>query len=78
MKTVLSDGRVFETLPFLKIEYNEEESVYKYTFETVDRIVKSSAGHMWGVWDRETKEVTMKRMDTIKIGCDELLIQSWK
>ena len=78
MKTVLPDGRVFETMPFTKITYNPDEMVYKYTFETKDRSVKSSSRHEWGVWDKKTKDILMKRMEDITIEDDELLIQGWK
>jgi len=78
MQTILPDGRVFETQPFLKIDFLEDEKVYKYVFETKDRTVKSSAGHEWGVWDNVKKEILMKKMTEIKIGIDELLIQRWE
>jgi len=77
MKTVLPDGRVFETMPFLKIDYNPNEKVYKYTYETRDRTVKSSAGHTWGVWDKQTKDILMVKMDNINLEKHELLIQGW-
>ena len=78
MKTVLPDGRVFETLPFSKIIYEPEEMVYKYTFKTSDRTVRSSSRHEWIVWDTKTKEVLLKKMEDIKIEDDELLIQGWE
>lgn len=78
MKTVLPDGRVFETKPFIKIEYNPEEPVYKYTFRTDDRDVKSSARHEWAVWDKKTKDVDMIKMSEIKIEQHELLTQGWE
>lgn len=78
MKTVLPDGRVFETMPFTEINYNPDEMVYKYTFETTDRSVKSSSRHEWGVWDKKTKEILMKKMEDITIEDDELLIQGWE
>ena len=78
MKTILPDGRIFETQPFTKIDFIDTENVYKYVFETKDRIVKSSAGHEWGVWDKIKKEVLMKKMNDIKIDIDELLIQGWE
>lgn len=78
MKTILPDGRVFETSPFLDIIFKDEEPVYKYFFITKDREVKSSARHEWGVWDKKTKEVVMKRMEDITIENDELLLQGWE
>ena len=78
MKTVLPDGRVFETLSIIKIEFNPLEPVYKYKFETVDRTVKSSKQHEWGVWDKNTKQIAMKRMEDISKEVDELLVQGWK
>jgi len=77
MQTVLADGRIFYTMPFLKIEFNPNEKVYKYIFETNDRIVKSSSRHEWGVWDKSSKEILMKKMEDIDIEKDELLIQGW-
>ncbi len=78
MKTILPDGRVFETMPFIMISYNPDEMVYKYIFKTKDRTVKSSSRHEWGVWDKKTKEILMKRMEDITIEVDELLIQGWE
>jgi hypothetical protein len=78
MKTILPDGRVFETKEFISIQYNPEEPVYKYTFLTDDRKVQSSARHEWAVWNKETKDVDMIRMDTIDINQHELLIQGWE
>ena len=78
MKTVLPDGRVFETMPFLKIEYNPSEPVYKFEFITSDRSVKSSARHLWAVWDKKQRNVDMVRMDAIEIENHELLIQGWE
>jgi hypothetical protein len=78
MKTVLSDGRIFETLPFLNIVCNDNDPVYKFEFETSDRTVKSSARHLWAVWDRERNDIDMIRMDTIDICRHELLIQGWE
>lgn len=77
MKTLLSDGRIFETKPFLSIEYNNAEPVYKYEFKTDDRVVKSSSRHEWVVWDRKMKEVVMLKMDTISMDNHELIIQGW-
>ena len=78
MKTILPDGRVFETMPFTSITYRPEELVYKYQFETKDRTVKSSLQHEWAVWDNKLRDVLLKRMEDINIAVDELLIQSWK
>ncbi len=78
MKTVLPDGRVFETQPFLKIQFNPAEPVYKFEFVTSDRTVKSSARHLWAVWDKHSKDVDMIRMDAIEIEKHELLIQGWE
>lgn len=78
MKTILSDGRVFETLPFLSIQYNPNEPVYKFIFITSDRNVKSSERHLWAVWDKKTYDVGMIRMDEIDIEKHELLIQGWE
>jgi len=78
MKTVLPDGRVFETMPFTSILFKPEEMVYKYLFETIDRSVKSSSRHEWAVWDKKLKEVLLKRMEDITIEADELLIQGWE
>lgn len=78
MKTILPDGRVFETLPFISISYIATELVYKYKFETIDREVKSSPQHEWAVWDKKKKEVLLKRMDAIEVEVDELLIQGWE
>ena len=78
MKTLLPDGRVFETKEFIAIVYHPNEPVYKYTFITDDRKVKSSARHEWAVWDKETKEIEMLRMDTIDQHKHELLIQGWE
>lgn len=78
MKTILDDGRVFETKPFISIVFNPEEKVYKYTFLTDDRSVKSSARHEWAVWDKDAKNIDMIRMDTIDIDKHELLIQGWE
>jgi len=75
MITKLDDGRIFKTLPILDIEFKPEERVYKYVFKTSDRIVKSSPSHLWGVWDSKTKELTMKKMEDLKIQIDHLLIQ---
>lgn len=78
MKTILPDGRVFETIPFIAILYYPEEPVYKFEFITSDRCVKSSSRHTWGVWDKENKNITMIRMDEININQHELLIQGWE
>ena len=77
MKTILSDGRIFETKEFISITYDPEEPVYKYTFLTDDRKVQSSARHEWAVWNKLTKKVDMIRMDSIDINQHELLIQNW-
>lgn len=77
MISKLPDGRVFETKPFLIIIFNPNEKVYKYTFITDDRKVKSSARHEWVVWDKVKKDIVMKRMDVINIDVDELLVQGW-
>lgn len=78
MKTVLPDGRVFETQPFLTIETDDTEPVYIYTFTTNDRTVKSSAGHEWGVWNKKTKSLEMVKMQYISKEDHELLIQGWE
>ena len=78
MKTVLPDGRVFETLPFLQIQYMPDEPVYKFEFITHDRKVKSSARHEWAVWDKHAKDFDMVRMDKIIIEKHELLVQGWE
>jgi len=78
MKTVLDDGRVFETMPFIKIEYNPDEPVYKYFFVTADRTVKSSARHVWAVWDTQNRDVALTRMDAIDVDRHELLVQGWQ
>jgi len=78
MKTILEDGRIFETKPFLEIQYNPKELVYKFKFVTDDRIVTSSPTHLWAVWDKKTKDICMKQMDVIDINMHELLIQGWK
>ena len=75
MITKLDDGRIFKTLPILNIEFKPKERVYKYIFKTSDRIVKSSSSHLWGVWDSSTKELTMKKMEDLKVHIDHLLIQ---
>lgn len=75
MKTVLDDGRIFETKPFLNIEFKENEPVYKYVYTTDDRIVKSSARHTWAVWNKKSKQFAMIRMDKIDISKHELLVQ---
>lgn len=78
MKTILPDGRVFETLPFLQIQYTPEEPVYKFEFVTPDRKVKSSARHLWAVWDKKKKDIDLIRMDEIIIEKHELLVQGWE
>lgn len=78
MKTVLPDGRIFETLPFIQIQYNPEEPVYKFEFVTSDRKVKSSARHLWAVWDKVSRDIDMVRMDEIIIEKHELLVQGWE
>lgn len=78
MKTILPDGRVFETLPFLSITFNPDEPVYKFTFVTSDRNVKSSSRHLWAIWDKVEKNVDMIRMDEIDIDNHELLVQGWE
>ena len=78
LKTILSDGRVFETQPFTNIIYNPDELVYKFEFDTVDRHVRSSARHLWAVWDKVNKTLDMISMKDIKIEQHELLIQGWK
>lgn len=75
MKAISPDGRVFETLEFLKIEFDHTEPVYKYKFSTKDRIVTSSARHLWGVWDKKTKKLKMIKMSDIDIERHELLVQ---
>jgi len=77
MKTILPDGRVFETMPFTAITYRPEELVYKYQFETLDRTVESSLQHEWVVWDKNIKDILLKRMEDITMEVDELLIQGW-
>ena len=78
MKTILPDGRIFETKEFLSITYDPEEPVYKYTFITDDRKVKSSARHKWAICDKVKKEIDFIRMDEIDIEKHELLIQNWR
>lgn len=78
MKTILPDGRVFETIPFEFIEYNPTEPVYSFKFATKDRNVKSSARHLWAVWDKTSHTIDMIRMDAIDIEKHELLIQGWE
>jgi len=77
MKTVLADGRIFETMEFLSINFDDSKPVYKYSFTTVDREVKTSAGHEWIVWNKITKQVEMLRMSDIIKDEHELLIQSF-
>ena len=77
MKTKLSDGRIFETQAIEEIIYNPDKKVYKFEFKTCDRIVKSSPGHTWGVWDKEQKIITMKTMKAIDKDIDELIVQGW-
>lgn len=77
MKTVLPDGRTFETMPFLNIEYDSSKPVYKYKFSTKDRTVESSERHEWIVWNKETKDIDLIRMDEIDSNKHELLIQDW-
>lgn len=78
VKTLLSDGRIFETLPFIEIQYKPEEPVYKFEFITPDRKVRSSARHLWAVWDKQTRDIEMIRMDEIVIEKHELLVQGWE
>jgi len=78
LKTILPDGRVFETQPFISLKYKSEEMVYKFEFETIDRHIKSSERHLWAVWDKVNKTVDMIAMKEIKKEQHELLIQSWK
>ena len=77
MKTMLPDGRVFETMTFLEIHFNPEEPVYKFEFITQDRKVKSSARHRWAVWEKQILDFSMVRMDAIDIDNHELLVQGW-
>jgi hypothetical protein len=78
LKTTLPDGRVFETLPFIQIDYDPLEPVYKFAFITSDRKVRSSARHLWAVWDKKARDVSMIRMDAIDIDNHELLVQGWE
>jgi len=75
MITELPDGRIFKTIPFISIEYKPDEKVYKYVYTTDDRIVKSSARHEWGIWDKKLKQIYMKSMSEIDKNIDELLVQ---
>jgi len=77
MKTMLSDGRIFETKEFKLIKYNPQEPVYKYTFVTDDRNVKSSARHEWVVWNKQSKNIEMIKMSDITIEDYELITQGW-
>lgn len=77
MITKLDDGRIFETQPFLIIEFDPSKPVYKYTFETKDRKVQTSAGHEWVVWDKKNKYVVMLPMSDITTENYELLVQSF-
>lgn len=76
MKAVFPDGRIFETQPFIKILFDPTKPVYQYEFETADRTVKSSARHLWGVWNKITRDVDMIRMDELNTMDYELLVQS--
>jgi len=78
MKTTLPDGRIFETVPFLEINYISEEPVYKFVFRTPEREVKSSARHKWLVWDKKLNDFFMLTMEEINIEKHELLIQGWE
>lgn len=75
MKTILPDGRIFETKLFLTIDFDDSEPVYKYQFTTDDRIVKSSARHTWAVWDKTHKLCAMIEMSMIDKEKHELLVQ---
>jgi|LakMenE18May11ns_1017448.scaffolds.fasta_scaffold7820010_1 hypothetical protein len=75
MITKLPDGRIFETTPILTILYDANEPVYKYTFTTIDRSVKSSARHNWVVWNKLLKDVDLVKMDSIDTNIHELLLQ---
>lgn len=77
MKTVLSDGRIFETQEILNIVFDDTKPVYKYEFDTVDRHIVSSARHEWAVWDKETKDVYLLHMSLIESSKHELLVQGW-
>lgn len=78
MKTMLEDGRIFETQPFKFIEFDPSKPVYKYTFETDDRKVQTSAGHEWVVWNKKNKIIEMIPMSEITIENYELLVQSFE
>ena len=78
VKTVLPDGRFFETLPFINIIHIPDEPVYKFKFDTADRSVKSSSRHQWAVWNKQTKRIEMLRMDMISVDNHELLVQGWE
>ncbi len=77
MKTVLDDGRIFETQPFLVIGFDPSKPVYKYTFETKDRKVRTSSGHEWVVWNKQKKLIEMLPMCDITLENYELLVQSF-
>lgn len=77
MKTKLDDGRIFETIPFLEINFNDAERVYKFEFITKERRVKSSSQHRWLVWDKEIASIYLERMNKIDINKHELIVQGW-
>lgn len=77
MKTILSDGRIFETQEILQILFDDSKPVYKYEFDTVDRHIVSSARHEWAVWDKKQKDVILIDMESLDINTHELLIQGW-
>ena len=70
----LPDGRMFKTEKFDEIQFNENEKVYKYEFETKSVKSISSERHKWLVWDKSKKDLVMVEMKNIDKEKHELLI----